>query len=899
MPPVNELLQTKLTIPPTSHDHVPRPRLIDRLNEGAGCALTLVSAPAGSGKTTLLSAWARQCDGSVAWVSLDRRDNDPARFASYLVAALRAPGLELPDPAMPDPDSFEKVLESTLAAAVNRLAERQTPLALALDDYHLIDHPAIHAALAFFLDHLPAGARVILSTRVDPPFPLARLRGSGGLAEARFDSLRFSLEETAAYLETRLDGQLGPQEVEALQERTEGWIAGLQMAALSLHGSPDPRGLVESFAGTHHHVLDYLVDEVLDRQPQHVQDFLLETSILEQLSGPLCSAVTRQPDGRARLEALERDNLFMIPLDHNRRWYRYHHLFAGALRERLARRSPHALRELHRRACAWYAENDSPAEAIDHALAAGDPHHASALIERFAERFWMRSQVVSLLRWIQAIQLDVRRTHPRLCLWEAWMLLLTGDWQRVSPILETVEARLEDSEDGGDGTGELRGMLGAMRAFQANISGHPEAAIPHANQALEAISEQNLNWRGAVAHILGDSYRLQGDVPAAGKAYAQAEADSRRARNVFGSLVALRYQGEMQFESGHLLQAEDTFQKALRYARRHGAEGWSATGTVHISLGSLYYQRGELDRARRHLEAGLAVCEATGHGIGLVLSHCALARLHHAAGENGEARRHLERADQHAENHALQQLYWYPQTLRALFDLDQAMHDGWDQSRLQLVEQWAVRSGLKDEDRPRAPGLRHLVYSRLLVLQGMAKGTYQPALDYLDAIIEATASEIKTEHEIGGWLLRARALRGRGDEEAAIQTLARALEVGVERGFVQVFLDEGQDISNLIQEFLIHLPEHPAAGLAAHVLAHSRKRDGERERSLETLFSPREVEVLRLMASGRTNRQIADELVIAESTVKTHLRHVYRKLKVGNRTEAVHRLQSMDMLPAS
>jgi LuxR family maltose regulon positive regulatory protein len=903
------MLQTKLMVPPASQNQVLRPRLTGRLNEAAHCALTLVSAPAGSGKTTLLAEWARQYDGPVAWISLDRGDNDPARFESYLVEALRSLGLELPGRPASERDSPGDILESTLVAVINRLIEEQLEPALVLDDYHLIENPTIHATLIHVIENLPTGARLVLSTRVDPPFPLSRLRGRGQLAELRFDHLRFTSQEAAAFMSPRLDGRLAAQEVESLNQRAEGWISGLQLAALSLRGSQDPHGLVESFTGSQRYVLDYLVDEVLDQQTREVQDFLLDTSILRRLSGPLCSAVTGQPDGQAMLEALEGANLFLVPLDLERRWYRYHHLFAEALRKRLSRRSPQALSERHLRASTWYAGNGLPAEAIEHALAAGDPQQAAVYIERFAEGFWMESQVTSLLRWIQALPPGVRRARPQLGLWEAWMLLLTGDWQPVDSILESVEESLDGRREGAEGLGqpergELEGMLAAVRAFRANTLGNTPAAIREAHWALERLPENDHNWRGAVAQILGDAYRLQGDLPSASQAYTQADAASRRARNVFSVLVSLRYQAEMLVQTGRLQQAEATFQKALGYARRHHAQRLSATGTVQISLGSLYYQRGELEWARRHLETGLAVCQAAGHGIGMVLANCALARLHHAGGEDRQAYLHLDVAEQHAESHELKQLIWYPRCLRARFHLDGAMRDGAmndapDRASLGMAERWAAESGLRADEDLSPVGLRHLVFARLLVLQGMLKGEYAAALGYLEAIIQAARREDKTEPQVAAWILRARALNGRDGAEGSLQALARALEAGKEQGFVQAFLDEGPEISSLLHQFLAHMPQHPAAGFAAQVLARASKPEAGTEGVLDQLFSPREVEVLHLMAEGCTNRQIADKLVVAESTVKTHLRHIYRKLKVGNRTQAVHRLRSMNLLLAS
>jgi ATP/maltotriose-dependent transcriptional regulator MalT len=895
------LLQTKLIIPPVPKNQVSRPRLIGRLNEGATCALTLVSASAGSGKTTLLSEWARHCDYPVAWISLDRRDNDPARFGSYLFEALCAHGLDLPDYSTLDPQDLEDILVSALVTGINQMVVRQPKLALVLDDYHLIDNPAIHAALIFFIENLPAGARVILSTRVDPPFPLARLRGRGQLAEVRFDSLRFTSEEAAAFLSQRVEGRLEAQEVKVLIERTEGWVSGLQLAALSLQGSQDAHALIASFAGDHRYVLDYLVDEVFGQQPQEIQDFLLETSILEQLCGSLCSAVTLQQEGQAMLEALESANLFLIPLDQNRHWYRYHHLFAEMLRDRLARRSPHGLSELHLRAAAWYAQNGLPDDAIDHALSAGDLHYAATLIERFAEGFWMKSQVTSLLRWIRAVPLSARRSRSRLSLWESWTLLLTGEWEQVDFILDTVEEILEDCKaDGSDlEDKELKGMLAAMRAFRLNISGSMDAAIRYANQALEALPKNNLNWHGAVAQILGDAYRLQGDVSSASRAYTHADATSRKARNVFSVLVSLRYQAEMQVQAGHLQMAESLFQKALRYAQQHEAEHLSAAGTVHISLGTLYYQKGEHERARRHLEEGLAACERADHGIGLVLANCALARLCQALGEDREAHRHLDLAEQHAESHALKQLYWYPKSLRTLLYLNQAMNGGLNQARLRMVDYWAEQSNMKVKGRLGSLGLQHLIYARLLVLQGMIKGEYSAALNYLDAIIKAATLESKTEYQIVAWTLRARALHRLGDTTGSIQALIRALEAGEKEGFVQAFLDEGEEISKRLRELLVLMPQHPVAGFAARVLARFDKQDAEPQRLLDKLFSPRELEVLHLMAEGCTNRQIANDLVVAESTVKTHLHHIYRKLKVGNRTQAIHRLQTMSLLNAS
>src|SRR5829696_7299374 len=612
----DSLVSTKLR---PSREHpglVPRPRLTDRLEREPGRRLTLLSAPAGFGKTTLLNEWfGRSANGgrSVAWVSLDEGDNDPVRFLSYLIAALRGTGEEgigegvLAALRSPEPPRMEAVL----GALVNELATLPGEVAVVLDDYHTIDSESVHRVVTFLLKRLPESTHLVISGRVDPPLPLARLRARGQMTELHAADLRFTLDEAAAFLRDVMGLDLSADDVSALEGITEGWIAALQLAALSMRERKDVSGFIRSFSGSHRDVFDFLAEEVLERQTEQVQAFLLETSILDSLSDPLCDAVTGRNDGQRMLERLERENLLVVPLDDERVWYRYHHLFADFLRGRLERERPEQLARLHLRASEWYEENAFVVEAVRHALSAPDYELAARLIGGGAtQEAWSRGEVPTVLRWLKALPPETSRRRPRLLLQHAMALALTGRPDDAESLLDEIEREVEAAGDDGR---FLSGFASAVRSWCSRLRGDTPRAVELARNALSLLPDEAGGLRAFAAVVLGDTLWTTGDLESANEALAESAGIGRSVGHVYSTLSAMTLQARVQAERGRLRDAVETLHRARRFAEEQGIERLPAAGAIHIGMGALLYERDDLDGAERALETGVGLAELTGN----------------------------------------------------------------------------------------------------------------------------------------------------------------------------------------------------------------------------------------------------------------------------------------------
>jgi LuxR family transcriptional regulator, maltose regulon positive regulatory protein len=591
------LASTKLRPSQARPKLVARPRLVESLTREPGRRLTLLSAPAGFGKTTLLNRWVKDSVGSescIAWLSLDEGDNDPARFLTYLVAALRSTVEEgfgegvLAALRSPQPPR----LEALAAALINEMADLPGEFSIILDDYHLIDSEAVHGIVSLLLERLPPNTHFVISSRIDPPLPISRLRARGQMNELGAAELAFSLEEAAAFLRGVMELDLSAGDIATLEERTEGWIAGLQLAALSMRDRKDTSGFIESFSGSHRDVLDFLAEEVLERQPEHQREFLLNTSILDGLTGPLCDALTGRSDGQGMLEKLERENLFVVPLDDERRWYRYHHLFADFLRGRLQLESPEFAGELHLRASRWYEENGHPAEAIGHALSAPDHELAARLIEGEGAQAFSRGEIPTVLRWLEALSTDAKRRRPRLILQHALALALTGRPEDVEPLLG-------EAERGAEAVGEDRrfvvGFASAVRSWCARLRGDAAQAIELARRALSLLPEEAGGLRAFAAVVLGDTLWTTGDLPAADEALAEAARIGRSAGHIYSTLSAMTLRARVQAERGRLREAEETLHQALRFVEEQRIALLPAAGAIHVGIGALLYERDDLD----------------------------------------------------------------------------------------------------------------------------------------------------------------------------------------------------------------------------------------------------------------------------------------------------------------
>jgi LuxR family maltose regulon positive regulatory protein len=924
------LLATKLHVPRPQPGFVPRRRLVQALGEGLARGRVLVCAPAGSGKTALLADWARDGGRPVAWLGLDGADNDPARFWRYAVAALdRArPGLAGRVGPLP-PRSFEGLV----TALINELAADPRPdeVLLVLDDYHLVDSGPVHESVAFLLENLLPGLRVVVSGRADPPLPLARLRARGQLAELRAADLRFTPEEAAALLGETAGPGLPGTAVAALVARTEGWAAGLQLAGLSLRGHADAAGFVAAFSGSHRFVLDYLTDEVLDGQPGQVRAFLLETSVLERLSGELCDAVTGQAGSQAMLQAIERAGLFLVPLDEVRGWWRYHHLFADLLRARLRAEQPRRVQALHRAAAAWSQEHDLADDAVRHALAAGDTAWAARLVERHVETLLGRSEGATLRRWLSALPAESVRDRPRLCLAQAYGAAMGFQLEALQALLDDAERAFAVSGDepytdpAGRPVSVLANVpagIAFLRASLARLRGDAALAAGYNRQALAQLAEDDwlmrsfVRWNRAVTDWLGGrlgpAERGLADVLAELRA---ADAAVRRVggeptevlravaggAEFFAGFLATRVcydLGEVQRAQGNLDAALATYRQALDTA---GESSQAAhTGLAHVGLAQVLYERNELTAALDHATRGVTLCRQLAFTPPLATGLAVVARIRHAHGDTAGALEAIDEAGQAGLSPLVITLLNPVPSQRARLLLAQG--------DVQAAGQWTTAAGLSPDDEPHYPQEpAYLVLARVL----LAQHDPGPALALLQRLLDAAARQGRTGSIIEIQALRALALAACGDHASALGALTEALTPAGRPGYVRVLADEGAPMRALLTQLSASRSgqQHSARRidpgyLAALLLAcgqadpvPSWRRAAAAPPGLAEPLTDRELEVLRLLAAGRSNQRIAHDLVVALDTVKKHVTHVLGKLGAANRTEAAARARQLGLIP--
>lgn len=913
-PALESLLATKLYIPAPRPNRVPRPRLTDRLEAGVGGALTLISAPAGFGKSTLLSDWIHESGRKVGWVSLDEGDSDPVRFLCYAVTALADAHPGLGDDALAalrEARSTEpEVLEPILRGLLNEIHGLSKDLILVLDDYHVVSSPGVHQAVQFLLDRMPPELHLVLSTRVDPPLHLSRLRARGQLTELRAKDLRFTPQEAADFLNQAMGLGLSAKDVEALEERTEGWAVGLQMAALSLQGRRDVGGFIEQFTGSHRFVLDYLTDEVLSRQRQGVRDFLLHTSILSRLSGPLADAVTGRDDGQAVLEELDAANLFLIPLDDTRTWYRYHHLFGTLLSHQLERKAGKTgVAALHEKASAWYAANGHPEDALEHALAAGAFDRAVAIVEENALPRLMRGDVGAPLRWVRRLPAEKLRTRPRLAMGQAWSLVLNLQWAEAEASTAEAERALEVNPDS-----EVALQASVLRGFLARVRGEAQRSTALLREVVEQVPREDRFLRSLVTLDLGIACREEGETAAARTVLEEARTLAFESENVLVLVIAQAHLAEMEVDAGRLRRGLELDQEGLRLAGELSSRSGPSPGPLGVpytGMAAIHYEWGDLETASDYAFRAVELGRRGGLGGNILHGMVVLVRVRQARGDFAGAFEALAEAEGVMRRTGVPHWMMALDSYRSRLLLAQARAEG-TEPPIEEVSRWAREAGLlPDWRRPSdtriflpvyPPEFAHLTLARLF----LARGDHGEALDLLRWLREPAEAAGRLRALLDMLALETLVRNAAGDRDGALRTLRHALALGEPEGFVRTFADKGAAMGALVVEAA---PGHVSPDYARRLLGAFGKPEvvylpvsvfeaTAPAKGLEPAepLSEREIEVLRLIATGLSNADAGKRLFIAPSTVKKHLENIYSKLGTRNRTQAIARAREAGLL---
>ena len=922
-PGILPLLNTKLFIPPARPNLVQRTRLVQRVETGITSShkLTLVSAPAGFGKTTLISDWGNETKIPVAWVSLDGGDNDLTRFLRYCIAALQMikpnigdAALELQQSPHPPP------VETVLTALINELDEIHERFALVLDDYHVIESHPIHNALNFLINHLPRKMHLIIATRADLPLPLARLRTRIRLTEISEFDMRFTLDEATTYLNDVMQLDLAMEDIAALENRTEGWIAGLQMTALSIQGRGDVSGFIRALSGKHRFIFDYLMEEVLGQQSADVQDFMVKTSILNQLSAPICDTVMGWSDAtgdtpRKRkatrrlgaalhsqeiLEHMDRANLFLIALDDERRWYRYHRLFADLLEERLNQVYGDNIQDLHRRAVDWYEQNGLIGEAINHLLEAGEFERAADFISKNALTFVYHGNLGTLTRWLDVLPKDAKESQPWLSIAHAWALSFAGQLEPVASILQDAEGTLTSITDEIE-VQRLSGILDALRAYLIAIRGSMPLAAEFAREALKVLADEDLVLRGFSSTLLATLLRSTGELSEAKGAYQEAIAINRTAGSTNGLVESLCDLATLQSIQGDLQRSISTCREALsvaeEYYERSGSR-LSAHGHVSIQLSNILRARNELDMSRQYAEEGLTLCEEWGQAESLMRAYIEHAHVLQACGDSDGSIRSIQKARQLAPGLSP----WYVARSAAW-----EAHLRLAQGDLAYALQWIDDQDLIFDDEVEFQDFEiHLTIVRTLIANGrqLPKSESLPALnqaiEILDRMHLIAESSGAGRYLIEIMILASLAQDGLGETDRALSTLEKALALAEPEAFIRVFVDEGEPVRMLLcaldkHETTVSYVRKVLQSVDAQVEVGTTVGVGSTERLTEPL-SERELEVLHLLETHLTGTEIADQLFIAASTVRSHIKNIYSKLRVHSRAEAVEKAREVGLL---
>jgi LuxR family maltose regulon positive regulatory protein len=874
---------------------------VEQLNKGlsSGCKLTLISAPAGFGKTTLVSEWVAGprdcppklvCGNSVAWLSLDEADNDPARFISYLVAALQTiePGIgESLLPAIQGPQPLQ--MEPLLTALLNEVAKIPEHFVLILDDYHSIDSRPVDKSLDFLVEHQPPQMHLVITTREDPQLPLARYRARGQLTELRAADLRFTPGEAAELLNHVTGLGLSVENIAALETRTEGWIAGLQLAAISMQGHKDAAGFIQSFTGSHRFVMDYLLEEVLQQQSESIQAFLLHTSMLDRMCGPLCEAILPDPSvsGQATLEYLERSNLFIVPLDNERRWYRYHHLFGDLLRKRMEQKlTADVITRLHIHASEWYENNGLILEAFAHAAAANDIERAERLMELKEMPVHLPGVPVTILKWLESLPVSVLNSKPALWWKQAAMMMSSYQTVGVEEKLQAAEAalalKIPPNTEMDEWSRNLVGKIAVARAFLAQTLYKAETSLIYANRAMEYLHPNNITYRSSATQILGFAYYLQGDRDAAEQAYTESLSLARAAGDNEGILLAYTRLGQVHELRNQLHEAVEKYQHALQLT---GEDPIPFATVVYLGLARIYFEWNDLDTAERYGELSFKLGLLNEQVVDrLILSQLFMSQIKLTRGDLVGAVKFLAQAEQSTRQ-------WdFAARLPTVAAQQVLIH--LYQGNLKAASQIAQQNNLP------------ILHAQTLISLGDPSAALALLVPY------------RQKMEEKGWkneLLRvlvpqALALHLQGEKEQAFQALTEALTLAEPGGFIRLFIEKGEPMRLLFVDFTSWIEKQ--SGDRAHPLTNyvhkirsaftpSEAAQGSTttnpQSELIEPLSQRELEVLQLICQGLSNNEICKQLYLALDTVKGHNRRIFEKLQVHRRTEAIARAREMNL----
>lgn len=864
------ILTTKLYIPARQPNAVPRSRLIEKLNEGLYRKLTLISAPAGFGKTTLITSWLAMHEYPVAWLSLDRSDGDLSRFLTYLVSALQTVNntigkgvlTALQSPQLPP-------IETLITPLLNEITTLLDEFALILDDYHAIDSAEIDHILHFLLDHLPAHMHIIITTREDPQLPLARLRARGQLTEIRATDLRFTVSETSDFLKHTMGLDLSPDDINALENRTEGWIVGLQLAAISMQNLADKTAFIEAFTGSHQYVLDYLLEEVLHQQPDSVQHFLTNTSILDKLCIDLCNVVVGINESEDIIVHLIRNNLFIIPLDHERKWFRYHHLFGDLLRQRLQKQTTtEEQQQLNLRASIWYEQSGYEVDAFQHAVQAHDINRAIALIISDTVPLYFRGAAQPVLRWLETLSAEIFAEHPALYVMYGWVLMATYQNAQVEQKLQLAESILKANSDD-QITRNLSGQIAAIRAMLSANHYQTDNIITYSQQALELLNPDDLYIRAVVMRTRAIAYQFKGDRTSAKEVYLQAINLSEETENLYINILSTTGLGIIQLSENQLHQAQNTFQRVLDLV---GEPAQPIACAAYLYLAQIYYWWNELDTAQQFGQKSLELAKQIDTVDISITCGLFLARLKLTNGDNSGAEMLLSK-------------------------LEKDIHQRQFTRQIPALMQLRIQNCLQQENITEALDIasEHKL-AKSLVRVHLAQDKPAEAQAIIDTYHQQVDSNNHPDEQLELLILQILIHQTRGQIESALSLLRDVLKLTQTDNFIRLYVDEGAPMqqllsalynSNFTSDYIKHI-------LDAFPNVHTSPSSA--NQALIEPLSERELEILQLIADGLSNQEICERLYLALSTVKGHNRNIYSKLGVSRRTEAVALAREMGLI---